>query len=443
MNWGPAEAAAVTAVVAAAALIPVLGAPAIAGRPLPERAAGFAARVALVVALGALLFAAAVVSWGRRRVEVDLGTWIDVGSFRMAPTLLLDSLSLPFAVFAIGLCGVIGAFAVRYLHREPGFNRFFLMLAMFATGILLVVLAGGLDMAFIGWEMIGLASAMLVAFFHERPLPVENGLRVFAVYRIGDVAMLGAAVLLHHHLGAARFDVFLGVGWPDGQVPLSAGVATSVGGLLLLAAMVKCGAVPFSGWLPRAMEGPTPSSAIFYGALSVHAGAYLLLRCGALLDAAPGVAAATVVVGAATAVYATLVARVQTDIKSALGFASLTQVGVILVEIGLGLRYLALIHIVGHTCMRSLQFLRAPSILHDVHEARNAVGGHVDAPAARRPWLSGEARRRVYRFALERGYLDAWLDAWVVRPAVAACRGLDALERRWCRALGGRRGEGE
>ena len=144
------------------------------------------------------------------------------GGYRLAPQLVLDSLSLPFAFFTTALCGVVGGFAHRYLHREPGFNRFFVMLGVFATGMQLVILANDLAVAFIGWELIGLSSAMLVAFFHDRELPVKNGVRVFAIYRVGDMALLGAAVLAHH------------------------GSTLAVALLLLLAAMVKSAQVPFS-----------------------------------------------------------------------------------------------------------------------------------------------------------------------------------------------------
>jgi len=438
VSWGTSQVAAVVAVAAPAAVVPALGLPALAGRPLPERLTGPLVRWSFYAAVLGLALAATTVSWGRERVEVDLGTWFEVGAYRMAPRLVLDALSLPFALFATVLCALVGGFAHRYLHREPGYHRFFLHLMLFATGMQLVILAGGLEVAFVGWELIGLSSALLVSFFHERPLPVANGLRVFAIYRIGDIALLSAGVLVHHWLGSGGFDAFVGAGWPSGTTPLGGGEATAVALLLLLAAMVKCAQVPFAGWLPRAMEGPTPSSAIFYGALSVHAGAYLLLRCGPLYDAAPVAAAATVAVGVVTAVFATVVARAQTDIKSALAFASLTQVGVILAEIGLGLRYLALVHIIGHACLRGLQFLRAPSILHDVHEARNAIGGHLPHDQGGPQWVGDEGRRRLYRAALERGYLDAWLDHVVVAPVVGLFRRLDRLERRWFALLGGR-----
>ena len=149
-------------------------------------------------------------------------------------------------------------------------------------------LAGTIETLFLGWELVGLSSALLVAFFHERAAPVINGQRVWSVYRISDAAFLLAAVALHHVSGEGDFAALTGAGpWPEGVATLSPGQALGVGLLLLVAAAGKSGLVPFSGWLPRAMEGPTPSSAVFYGALSVHLGAFLLLRVSPILDLSP------------------------------------------------------------------------------------------------------------------------------------------------------------
>ncbi len=208
-----------------------------------------------------------------------------------------------------------------------------------------------------------------------------------------------------------------------------------------LAAAGKSALVPFSGWLPRAMEGPTPSSAVFYGALSVHLGAFLLLRVSPLLDACPPLAWCVVAIGLATAVFAYATGRVQTDIKSALCFASLSQVGIIVAEIGLGhwlpfLWYVALVHLLGHACLRTLQFVRAPTLLQDYHTLENAIGErlpHSTPARAGRPSRRGQAW--LYRAALERGYLDALLKDQVVGRFIALFRRLDALERRWTDSL--------
>jgi NAD(P)H-quinone oxidoreductase subunit 5 len=176
---------------------------------------------------------------------------------------------------------------------------------------------------------------------------------------------------------------------------------------------------------------------VFYGALSVHLGAFLLLRVSPLMERSWVLSAAVVLLGLTTAVFAYLAGSVQTDIKTALSFASLSQVGLIVAEIGVGLRYVALVHILGHACLRTLQFVRAPTLLHDLHTLENAIGEHLPPPevpiglAPRRshPWL--------YRLALERGYLDAWLRDFVVVPYLRLFRWCDAAERRWTDLLTG------
>jgi len=431
---------------APACLFAAVGAPALANRPLGEGATGVLVHAAFGVALASLLAAGVALELAPEpRVPVDLGEWFHLGHYAFRLSLVADRLSLPFGAFAMALCGVVGSFSHRYLHREPGYNRFFTNLALFATGMALVVLGGSIELVFAGWELVGASSALLVAFFHERPLPVRNGLRTLAVYRVTDLGLVGAALLVHHALGSGTFDaLFPGDPWPSGEAALTGGMATAVALLLCLSALGKCAQIPFSGWLPRAMEGPTPSSAIFYGALSVHAGAYLLLRAGPLLERAPLAEGALVAVGGLTALHATLVGRAQSDVKSALAYASLTQVGIILVEIGLGLRGIALLHILGHGSVRSLQFLRAPSLLHDLHRVESAVGGHLARTGLHlERWIPERLERRLYRLALERAHLDALLDAVVVAPWLGLFRRLDALERRWCRFVAGERGPAE
>lgn len=417
--------------------------PSLANRPLGEGATAALSKGCFGVGLASLLGAWAAVELSPQpRVLVELGEWFRCGSYAFHLSLLADRLSLPFAAFAQALCGVVASFSHRYLHREPGYNRYFAMLGLFAAGITLVILGGSIELVIAGWELVGASSALLVAFFHERALPVRNGLRTLVVYRTTDLGLVAAAVLLHHALGTGDFDAFIGSeAWPGGQSALAGGTATAVALLLCLSAMGKCAQIPFSGWLPRAMEGPTSSSAIFYGALSVHAGAFLLLRAAPLLDRSPLAAALLVLLGIATALHATFVGRVQTDMKSALAYASLTQVGIILAEIGIGLRWVAVAHILGHASVRSLQFLRAPSVLHDLHQVENAVGGHLARTGLHlERAVPGGLRRRLYRMALERWRLDEALDAVAVGPFLAIFRALDALDRRWCRIVAGAAG---
>jgi NAD(P)H-quinone oxidoreductase subunit 5 len=250
------------------------------------------------------------------------------------------------------------------------------------------------------------------------------------VYRVSDAALLLAAIVMHHLKGEGDFNKLLGGPWPEGHSEATLSGAVVVGCLILFAAMGKSALVPFSGWLPRAMEGPTPSSAIFYGALSVHLGAYLLLRFSPLLETSVWLSGAVVAIGLLTAIYAYIIGSVQSDIKSALSFASLVQVGLIVAEIGLGFRYIALVHLLGNACLRTLQFLRAPTLLHDYHLLENAIGDHL-------PHESGSLAPRVYRFALERGYLDAFLTEYFVHPLLRFFRWADRLERQWTDFLTG------
>src|SRR6185312_16672251 len=197
---------------------------------------------------------------------------------------MTDAPALCFALLSIGICGVVAAFSLRYMHREPGFQRYFVQFAMFTLGITLVALAGSVEVLFAGWELLGLSSVLLVGFFHERPAPLGNAMRVFAVYRVSDAAMLSAAVLLHHWAGSGSLSLVF-----SGTSTIAIGHERSLAIVLLLLVAVagKSALLPFSGWLPRAMEGPTPSRAVYYGSLSIHAGCFLLLRAGPLLEHAP------------------------------------------------------------------------------------------------------------------------------------------------------------
>jgi NADH-quinone oxidoreductase subunit L len=422
-------------------MILLLGLPTLIGRPLKERYIGLCVQSCVVTGLiAALAMLGLMLSRGDRHVPIVLGTWVEIHEFEFSIKFLFDRLSVPFVILSFVLCGTIGAFASRYMHRERGFNRFFVLYAFFVCGMIVTSLAGTIETLFAGWELVGLSSAMLVAFFHERQAPVRNGLRVWVVYRVSDAALLIASVVLHHMHGHGDFDAFLSSeAWPEGVTALKSQQALWVGLLLLVAAAGKSALVPFSGWLPRAMEGPTPSSAVFYGALSVHLGAFLLLRMSLLLDASWQLSAAVVVLGLVTAVYAAFTERVQTDIKSALSFASLTQVGLIVAEIGLGLRYLALAHIIGHACLRTLQFLRAPTLLLDYRTLENAIGGSLAEQHQRSQpaWIPEGIRVWLYRFALERGYLDAFLTTYVGQPFLGIFRMCDRLERRWTDFLAG------
>lgn len=379
-------------------------------------------------AFGIAELAWTVASWnGAAGVVVTFGNWFAVENYHFPLVLMADRLALPFLGLAVVLSALIAQFSATYLHREPGFLRFFLLLHLFTFGSCLAFAAGSFDLLAAGWEIVGITSVLLIGFFQLRPAPVENGLRVFGVYRACDIGLLVGIFAMHHWAGTAAF---------VGRFPLLTGArATVVCLLLLLAASGKAAQVPFSGWLPRAMEGPTPSSAIFYGAISIHAGAYLLLRAQPLLARSTLASALVILIGAATALHGTIVGRASADAKTSLAYATLTQVGLVFIEIGLGWRWIAVAHILGHATLRTLQFLRAPSMLHDYHQMHSAMGGEISSTGKQIEELLPERFQLwLYRWAFDRGHLDTILDRWVIAPLLQASTYLGKLDRtgtRW------------
>ncbi|QDS86424.1 proton-conducting transporter membrane subunit [Rosistilla ulvae] len=425
-----------TAVVASPAiLLAILGLAALVNWQLSEatisRLTQAAVLFSLLPAIGILVI---MLATGIRYVPIELGNWVSIPEqeFHFHLKFVFDRLSIPFLMLSCVLCGVVGAFTRRYLHREEGYRRFFLYYAVFFCGMVLSSLAGTIEALFVGWELVGLSSALLVAYFHERVNPVRNGQRVWSIYRLSDAAFLIAALMMHHLSGEGDFGGLMSSGvWPEGTAAISSTEALWVGSLLLVAAAGKSALFPFSGWLPRAMEGPTPSSAIFYGALSVHLGAFLLLRLSPILDASLTLQLMVIALGVVSAACGAVMSRVQNDIKVSLAYASLTQVGIIVVEIGLGLRYLALIHIIGHACMRTMQLLRAPTLLRDYNELENKIGTRLPHQAwAGAASLPASVQRWCYRFGYDRGFMDLALDKWIVRPFLQTFGWFDRLERR-------------
>jgi NADH-quinone oxidoreductase subunit L len=418
-------------------LLAVLGGASVVNRPPPERWTGRLAAAAMTIACAALV--AALVVYGVSRTASSLlsfGAWSSSHEGGIAIEFLVDRLSLAFAALSAAIAGVVSAFSNRYLHRESGYNRYFVLLAMFVTGMLLVALAGNVEVLFVGWEFVGLSSALLVGFFHERPAPVSNAFRVFSVYRISDAAMLSAAVLLRHVAGTDSLSLLFGASHASSSAGLSGTNGTIIAILLIVAVAGKSALLPFSSWLPRAMEGPTPSSAVYYGSLSIHAGCFLLLRSAPLLEQAFAARLLAGALGAATAIFAGITTRVQSDVKSSLAYAALTQVGIIVVEIAIGWYTLAFIHLAGHACFRLLQFLSAPNVLHDLHGMQAAIG---DRPSPAAGYLetvtSDRVRKRLFMIALERGFLDSILDRVVVDPFMRLARGLTRLDAWLCAAV--------
>jgi len=376
------------------------------------------------------LLATAAVGWlawslhasGQTAIAVSLGDWFVVHEYTFPLALLADHLSLPFLALTVILVGLIGHFSATYLHRDPGFERFYILLHLFAFGALVIFSAGSFDLVIVGWEMVGITSVLLISFFKTRQGPVQGALHVFVVYRACDIGIITAAYLMHHFAHTSSF--------VDGMPHLTSGDATIVGLFLLLSAAGKSAQVPFSGWLPNAMEGPTPSSAIFYGAISIHAGAYLLLRSQSILLESTTASVAVIIIGTLTAIHGTFVGRTCADAKTSLAYAALAQLGVVFVEIGLGLTWLPVLHILGHAMVRTLQFLRAPSMLHDYHQVHAAAGGHLGKTGQHYDsYLPEPVRIWLYRMALDRGHLDTILENGFIQPLLQLSKGLARLDR--------------
>jgi NAD(P)H-quinone oxidoreductase subunit 5 len=416
-------------------LFGILGGASLLNRPLPERWTGVLAAGSMTVACAALMSALAVAGATRTGpLLLSFGSWSASRDGGIAIEFLVDRASLGFGALSAAIVGVVSAFSYRYLHREPGYHRYFVLLSLFVTGMLLVALAGNVEVLFVGWELVGLSSALLVGFFHDRPAPVANALRVFSVYRVSDAAMLSAAVLLRHTAGTDSLALLFGArGAP--AIELTGSTATVIAILLIVAVAAKSALLPFSGWLPRAMEGPTPSSAVYYGSLSIHAGCFLLLRSAPLLAHSPAARALAVALGLATTAFAALATRVQSDVKSSLAYAALTQVGLIVVEIALGWTTIAFLHLAGHACFRLLQFLSAPNVLHDLHGMEDPLQERSPRAVGLEVLLPDRWRRRLYLLALERGFLDNLLDRAIVTPFTAAARLLTRFDAALCEAV--------
>lgn len=409
---------------------PMLGAIAVAAlmmRRIPVRERLVVRIATMAIGLSAIGSLAGLGLWlggGGVPLELPLGRWFGAGEYGFEVVLRLDALSALTTPLVGILLLATCRFSTTYLHRERGFHRFFLLMLLFGSGIQLLVLAGSYDLLFAGWELVGLTSVLLVAFFHHRAGPVRAATRVWVTYRICDIGFLFAVLLLHR---AAHTTLFARIFGDE----LHAVPVTAVALGLLFAAMGKSAQVPVGGWLPRAMEGPTASSAVFYGSLSVHAGVFLVLRSWPLFEHAPLARVALLVIGGTTAMMATASAHASTDAKSSVAYATIAQVGLMFVECGLGLTTIALVHALCHATLRYYQFLRTPSVLQDALERRAALGRTAsDEEAKRWEGIAAAPRRLLYRLAVERFELEAALDRWLVRPLVAVARALDAFERR-------------
>lgn len=275
-----------------------------------------------------------------------------------------DGISAVYLLVGGLLTLLIVIYSRFYLHRERGYKRFFNTILFFFLGYNIVVLSGNLETMFVGWEILGVSSFLLIAFYRDRYLPVKNAVKVFSIYRIGDVGLI-VAMWMSHHLWQENttFQKLSDYDLVHEHLQGHTMVGIAVSLMILLSAAVKSAQLPFSSWLPRAMEGPTPSSAIFYGSLSVHIGVFVLLRTFPFWEQQLSVRILIGLLGLFTALAATGMARVQSSIKSQIAYSSIAQIGIIFIEVALGLKYLALLHFAGNAFLRTYQLLVSPSVV--------------------------------------------------------------------------------
>lgn len=301
---------------------------------------------------------------GAAPVSLDLGSLYAGDHYDFTLNFYFDTLAAVFIGIATVMTALIFIFSKFYMHREQGFKRFYYNILLFFIGLTLITLAGNFEVLLVGWEFIGISSVLLVAFYRDRFLPARNALKVFSVYRIADAFLLVAIWYAHHIFEkSVNFAEFSALVAEHGDQLVLLGL------FLLVVALIKSAQFPFSYWLPRAMEGPTTSTAIFYGALSVHMGLFLLLRTFPLWVGSIGVRIMVAAVGLATAIIATAIARVQSSIKTQIAYASIAQIGIMFIELAAGLHWLVLVHFASNAALRMYQLLISPSavsyLVHD------------------------------------------------------------------------------
>ena len=372
-------------------------------------AVGSAALAFLLAAMAAWLRAA-----GLLPEHLVLGTWLASGDYRIELSFTADRLSLGLSLLFGLFSWMVARFSVNYMHREAGFHRFFLVLSLFGGAMQWLVLAGNAVLTFAGWELAGVCSYLLIAYAYDRPTAAGNATRAFVTNRIGDAGFALGIFLAFAWTGSVEWPVIAAKGGA-----LDAFHAGLLVAGFLLAAVAKSAQVPLSPWLARAMEGPTPSSAIFYGAVMVHSGVYLVLRLQPVFEQSPSAMALMAALGLLTAAYGHVCGLAQTDVKSALIFSTMGQVGLMFLECGLGFWTLAAFHLGAHAVVRGYQFLTAPSLMHRI----------LGEPT--RPLPKPVAQQRgLYLAALRRFWLEEAGDYLAVGPTQRFAADFQSFDRR-------------
>ena len=347
------------------------------GTRLGRRAVGFLApaMVFLSFAVAAGLFVQLLgLPPEDRRHELVLWRWMTAagrGGTSSAPfsvdvALLVDQLSVTMALVVTGVGFLIHVYSAGYMHDDPRYPRYFAFLNLFILMMSTLVLANNYLLMFVGWEGVGLASYLLIGFWFEKPSAADAGKKAFIVNRIGDFGLLLAIMIIWTGLGSLQFtEVF-----PAAQQAVASGAPFAAGAvtlLMLLAATGKSAQIPLFVWLPDAMEGPTPVSALIHAATMVTAGVYMIARSAALFDLAPITGEWVAWVGMATAFVAGTIALTQTDLKRILAYSTVSQLGFMFVAVGVGAYAAGIFHLMTHAFFKALLFLSAGSVMHALH----------------------------------------------------------------------------
>jgi NADH-quinone oxidoreductase subunit L len=298
-----------------------------------------------------------------RHVEKHLFSWIPVGGFNVQAGILLDPLALVFVLLITGVGALIHIYAVGYMAHDPGRRRFFGYFNLFIAAMLLLVLANSYLALYVGWEGVGVASYLLISYYFNRNSAATAGNKAFFANRVGDVGLSVAIMLMFAYTGSTSFDGVFSSG-------VSKGVATAICLMLLLGACGKSGQFPLQTWLPDAMEGPTPVSALIHAATMVTAGVYLIARSAPLFDLAPAARTVVTILGAITLLYGCIAGCAQDDLKKVLANSTISQIGYMFLGVGLGPGFYAIgiIHLVGHGFFKAALFLSAGSVMHAMND---------------------------------------------------------------------------
>ena len=304
-----------------------------------------------------------------RHETVILFSWLPVGGLRIDMGFLADPLSITMALFVTGIGSLIHLYAIGYMHGDPKFSKFFLYLNLFVFSMLMLVLGENLLVTFLGWEGVGVCSYFLISFWHTRDSAATAGKKAFVTNRVGDWGMMVAMFMAFAAVGTLSYE---GLNHAAHEGKLAAVTATGIALMLFVGACGKSAQLPLYIWLPDAMEGPTPVSALIHAATMVTSGVFLMTRTAPVLAAAyPWAPDVIATVGALTALFAATIAVAQTDIKKVLAYSTVSQLGFMFLAVGSGAYVAAVFHMVTHAFFKALLFLGSGSVIHGMHHEQD------------------------------------------------------------------------